>query len=223
MGNLIGRFLLHVIGWLPAAFLAWLASPFLIPELLRGQALGLHLLHLLRAGIVVGALAVAWRTAQTASQTEPKAWKILLTGVLFLAGMAGSFLWGALLPTRDLTRSCRTGPIFPEICERYSGGFSPDIPFFRLQRGELANGACPLAQTSTLTWDFGPQTRDLHPAPCPAGLQSANARCFQDEWTEGGGSRYLGLVAFDSGCQVGLELYGRGQAARDRQERLPAF
>lgn len=219
----MGRFLLHVIGWLPAAFLAWLAAPFLIPEGLREQTMGLYLLHGLRAGIAIGTLALALRTAQRAAQAEASAWKILLTGALFLGGMAGSFLWGALLPTRDLKRSCHPGPIVSSICERYSGGFAPDIPFFRLQRGALVSGACPSTQTATLTWDFGPEAHDLYAAPCPGALSEQNARCFQDDWTEGNGGGYLGLVAFDSGCEQGLELYGRGAPAQARRERLPSF
>lgn len=223
MGRLAGRFLLHVIGWLPAAFLAWLAAPFLIPEGLREQTLGLYLLHGLRAGIAIGTLALALRTAQRAAQAEASAWKILFTGTLFLVGMVGSFLWGALLPTRDLRRSCHQGPLLPNICERYSGGFSPDIPFFRLQRGELAGAPCPSTQTATLTWDFGPEARDLYAAPCPSALAEQNGRCFLAEWTEGSGGRFLGLVAFDSGCERGLELYGRGAPVESRRERLPSF
>lgn len=215
-----GRFLIHVIAWLPVAFLAWLGAPFVIPEAWRAESTGYYLVTLLHTAIICAVLFLAGRAAQKEVAERIGALRGLVLGLLYLAAMLLSFLWGALLPTREVTRRCHDGPIGGSVCERYAGGFAPDIPFYRLQVGRITPGACPATLTSTLSWNLGSEDRALHPAPCPAGL--LGAQCYEERWAGSSSGEMVLFVAFDAECERGLELYGRGRVALSRRDRLGA-
>lgn len=215
---MVGRLLLHAVGWAPGAALAWLGAPFLIPETWRVTSLGVHALSVLHVLIVFALLFVAGRSAAAESTAAPGALRVLATGVVFLGASLGSLFWAGLAPTRDVERRCHGGPIGGAACERYTQGFSPDIPFYRLQLGEVAPGACPAPGVSTITWPLGDEPRELQLTPCPDGL--AGDRCFEARWTGVSSGQMILLVAFEPSCERGLELFGRGDAAHARRARL---
>lgn len=215
---MFGRFVLHVVAWAPGAALAWLAAPFLVPESWRTTSLGVHAHSVLQLLVVFALVFVAARGAAEEPKPAPGALRVLATGALFLGASLASFFWAGLAPTRSLARRCHDGPIAGVACERYTQGFSPDVPFYRLQTGEVAPGACPAPGVSTLPWPLLGELRELQLGACPDGL--VGDRCFEARWTGASSGQMLLLVAFAPACDRGLELFGRGPAALTRRERL---
>lgn len=222
----MGGVLAHLFAWSPAWILLWLLAPLGLPEALRESPAGPTTLTLLRGVLVVAALAWAWR----GSRQEPRplgALRGLIQGLAVLGGLLLAGFVAVFVPTREVERRCGASGLEAVVCERLTGGFAPDAPYYRLQKGRPSRALCAAmsSEGEARVWTFSraDEARPVTPTTCPPALAAEGARCFEAEWRTPNGSDYLGLIALDPACERGVVLLGRGTVVRERRATIRGF
>lgn len=222
----MSRLLAQLFAWSPASILLWIFSPDAVPEALRESPSGPVVLFALRTTIVAASLVWAWHGARK-EPAPATALRTLVSGLAVLGGLLACGFAAVFIPTREIDRRCGAAALEEVVCERFTFGFSPDAPYYRLHKGRPSSALCAAMssneapRTWTFSWRDDPQV--VQDTTCPAALASEGARCFETEWRAPNGSHFLGMIALDRACEGAVLLTGRGQLVRDRRDRIRGF